>query len=136
MGIVNPRPSMRAREERDVRASLLHHMTILKLILDAADGFIHPRLASIEAARLTQTRKARKTIWKTKRLRRDVMTTEQLAKKLVRDVKRMSKEEKAEVRKHLDREFGPVAQGLADAARRVAREEAAMAKTPITDKIQ
>lgn len=108
MGIVNPRPSMRGREERDVRASLTHHMAMLKLIVDAADGFIHPRLASVEAARLTQTRKARKTIWKTKRLRR---------------------------------EFGPAViakriGGLAIAARKVAQEEAAMGKPPITSKIQ
>ncbi len=97
MGIVNPRSSMRAREEREVRASLAHHMTMLKLILDAADGYIHPRLASIEAARLTQTRKARRTIWRTKRSKLE---------------------------------------GLAEAARKVAQEEAAMAKPPITDKLQ
>jgi hypothetical protein len=124
---------MRSREERNIREKLAHHMAMLKLILNAADGYIHPRLASIEAARLTQTRKARKTIWKTKRLRR--MTTEQVARKLARDVKAMPADEKAKLRTRLTREFGPVAQGLADAARRVAREEAAMAKPPITDKI-
>jgi hypothetical protein len=41
----------------------------------------------------------------------------------------------------LRRELGPadIARqigGLADAARQIAREEAAMAKTPVTDKIQ
>jgi hypothetical protein len=107
MGIVNPRPAMRGRE-REVRASLEHHMAMLKLILDAADGYIHPRLASIEAARLTQTRKARKTIWKTKRLRRESGPSD-IAKRIG---------------------------GLAEAAHRVAQEEAAMAKPPITDKIQ
>jgi hypothetical protein len=46
------------------------------------------------------------------------LTTEQLAKKLARDVKQMSGEEKAKVREHLS--------GLADAARGCAAEEAAM----------
>ena len=48
----------------------------------------------------------------------DWMTTEQLAKKVAKDVKQMSDVEKAEVREHLS--------GLADAARRCAAEEAAM----------
>jgi hypothetical protein len=39
--------------------------------------------------------------------RKKSLTTEQLGRKIARDVKRMSEEEKAEVRKHLDRELGP-----------------------------
>jgi hypothetical protein len=46
------------------------------------------------------------------------LTTEQLAKKVARELKQMSGEEKARVRVHLS--------GLADAARRCAAEEAAM----------
>jgi hypothetical protein len=106
MGIANPRPSMRCREERDIREKLAHHAAMLKLILNAADGQIDPRVADHDAARLTQTRKARKTIWKTKRLRREFGPAD-VAKKL---------------------------EGFADAARRVAQEEAAMAK-PVTGKI-
>jgi hypothetical protein len=55
-----------------------------------------------------------------KRKVRTEMTTEQLAKKAVKDVKQMSDVEKAKVREHLS--------GLADAARRCAAEEAAMLK--------
>jgi hypothetical protein len=64
------------------------------------------------------------------------LTTDQLARKLLREVKAMSPDEKAKVRAQLNRAFGPVAQSLADAARKVAREEAAMAQPPITEKIQ
>jgi hypothetical protein len=66
MGIVNPRPAMRSREERGIREKLAHHAAMLKLILNAADGFIDPALASSEAARITGSRKGRKTIWRTK----------------------------------------------------------------------
>jgi hypothetical protein len=65
MGIANPRPAMRCREERGIHAKLAHHAAMMKLILNAADGSIDPSVASHEAGRLTQTRKARKTIWKT-----------------------------------------------------------------------
>jgi hypothetical protein len=123
---------MRSREERNIREKLAHHMAMLRLILNSADGLIDPAVASHEAARLTQTRKARKTIWKTKRF----MTTEEVARKLLRDVQAMSPDEKAKLRARLTREFGPVAQGLAEAARKLAREEAAMAQPPITEKIQ
>jgi hypothetical protein len=51
-----------------------------------------------------------------KRQPRTEMTTEQLARKATRDVKRMSPDEKAKLRTRLRREFGP-----ADAA-----EEAAL----------
>jgi hypothetical protein len=51
-----------------------------------------------------------------RKVQRTGMTTEQLAKKVARDVKQMSGEEKAKVREHLS--------GLADAARRCAAEEA------------
>jgi hypothetical protein len=69
------------------------------------------------------------------------MTTEELAKKVIKDIKAMSTDEKAKLRTRLRREFGPADSakqigGLAEAASRVAREEAAMAKPPITDKIQ
>jgi hypothetical protein len=59
----------------------------------------------------------------------NAMTTEQLAKKAVRDVKRMSPAEKAKLRHLLDKEFKRVPKnvdGYADAARRCAAEEAAM----------
>jgi hypothetical protein len=52
------------------------------------------------------------------KVQRTEMTTEQLAKKAVKDVKHMSDVEKAKAREHLS--------GLADAARRCAAEEAAM----------
>jgi hypothetical protein len=132
MGIANPRPAMRSREERNIREKLAHHMAMLRLILNSADGLIDPAVASHEAARLTQTRKVRKTIWKTKRF----MTTEQVGRQMLRDVQAMSPDETAELRTHLTRAFGPVAQGLAEAARKLAREEAAMAQPPITEKIQ
>ena len=63
----------------------------------------------------------------------NAMTTEQLAKKAVRDVKRMSPAEKAKLRHLLDKEFKRVPKnvpknvdGYADAARRSAAEEDAM----------
>ena len=66
-----------------------------------------------------------------------LMTTEQLARQAIKDVKRMSPDEKAKLRALLDREFGPSKlDGLAEAARRVAEEESAMKKPPLTDKIQ
>jgi hypothetical protein len=49
---------------------------------------------------------------------RTEMTTEQVARKLAKDVKEMSADEKAKLREHLS--------GLAEAARRCAAEEAAM----------
>jgi|HubBroStandDraft_6_1064221.scaffolds.fasta_scaffold1130195_3 hypothetical protein len=49
---------------------------------------------------------------------RTEMTAVQVARKLAKDVKEMSAEEKAKVREHLS--------GLAEAARRCAAEEAAM----------
>ena len=61
--------------------------------------------------------------------RTDVMTTEQLAKKAAKDVKRMSPDEKAKLRHLLDKEFKRVPKnldGYADAARRCAAEESAM----------
>jgi hypothetical protein len=61
--------------------------------------------------------------------RTDVMTTEQLAKKAAKDVKRMSLDEKAKLRHLLDKEFKRVPKnldGYADAARRCAAEESAM----------
>jgi hypothetical protein len=91
MGIVNPRPAMRHREERGIHEKLAHHAALLKLILNSADGYVDPAFASSEAARLTQTRKARKAIWK----RRESLTTEQLATKITRDVKALSPDEKA-----------------------------------------
>jgi hypothetical protein len=53
---------------------------------------------------------------------------------------KMPQEERVKLRKRLRREFGPAdiakqIEGLADAARRVAQEEAAMAKPLTTDKI-
>jgi len=36
-----------------------------------------------------------------------LVTTEQLAEKIIQDVKQMSPEEKTEVREHLDKAFGP-----------------------------
>jgi hypothetical protein len=106
MGIANPRPAMRHREERGIHGKLAHHSAMLRLILNSADGSIDASLASHEAARLTQTRKARKAIWETKR-----------------------------------HESGPAdisrrIAGLADAARRCAAEESAMATAPPTNKIQ
>jgi hypothetical protein len=61
-----------------------------------------------------------------------MMTTEQLAEKAIRDVEQMSPDEKAELRAILDREFGignaaRKLRGFADAARRCAAEEAALA---------
>jgi hypothetical protein len=62
----------------------------------------------------------------------NVMTTEQLAEKAIRDVEQMSPDEKAELRALLDRAWGPSnaakkLRGFADAARRCAAEEAALA---------
>jgi hypothetical protein len=62
---------------------------------------------------------------------RTAMTTEQVARKLLRDVKAMSPDEKAKLRTRLTREFGPAnvakkLEGFAEAARRCAAEEAAM----------
>jgi hypothetical protein len=61
----------------------------------------------------------------------DEMTTEQLAKKAVKDVKQMSDVEKAKLRDRMDKEFKRVPRfknmdGYADAARKCAAEEAAM----------
>jgi hypothetical protein len=60
------------------------------------------------------------------------MTTEQLAMKIVEQVEQMSPDEKAKLRAILDREFGPAhaakkLEGFAEATRRCAAEEAAMA---------
>jgi hypothetical protein len=60
-----------------------------------------------------------------------MMTTEQLAKNAIRDVERMSPDEKAKLRALLNREFGLVhaarkLEGFADAARRCAAEETAL----------
>ena len=62
----------------------------------------------------------------------NMMTTEQLAEKAIRDVERMSPDEKAELRALLNREFvvahaARKLEGFADAARRCAAEEAALA---------
>jgi hypothetical protein len=62
----------------------------------------------------------------------NMMTTEQLAEKAAEDISRMSPDEKAELRAILDREFGignaaRKLRGFADAARRCAAEEAALA---------
>ena len=61
----------------------------------------------------------------------NMMTTEQLAMKVLKDLEQMSPNEKAELRAILDREFGPSSaatklKGFADAARRCAAEEAAL----------
>ncbi len=66
-----------------------------------------------------------------KRRVRTAMTTEQLGKKVAKDVKNMSADEKAKLRTRLTREFGPAdaakkLEGFAEAARRCAAEEAAM----------
>ena len=66
-----------------------------------------------------------------KRRVRTSITTEQLAKKAVSDVKRMSPDEKARLRTRVRREFGTAdaakkLEGFADAARRCAAEEAAL----------
>jgi hypothetical protein len=60
------------------------------------------------------------------------MTTEQLVRKATEDVKRMSPDEKAKLRTRLNREFRLAdaprkLEGFADAARRCAAEEAALA---------
>lgn len=62
----------------------------------------------------------------------DMMTTEQLALKVGECIEKMSSDEKAELRAILDRAFGPSnsarkLRGFADAARRCAAEEAALA---------
>lgn len=56
------------------------------------------------------------------------MTTERIAEKLVKDMKRRSPKEKAKLRRILNKAFGPSAMrekmsGLAAAARQVAYEE-------------
>ena len=59
----------------------------------------------------------------------NTMTTEQLARKATRDVKRMLPDEKAKLRHLLDKEFKRVPKnvdGYAEAARRCAAEESAM----------
>jgi hypothetical protein len=66
-----------------------------------------------------------------KRKVRTEMTTEQVARKLAKDVKEMSADEKAKLRTRPRREFGPAdaakkLEGFAEAARRCAAEEAAM----------
>jgi hypothetical protein len=58
----------------------------------------------------------------------DEMTTEQLAKKAVKDVKQMSDVEKAKLRDRMDKEFKRVPRfknmdGYADAARKCAAED-------------
>jgi len=60
------------------------------------------------------------------------MTTEQLATKIAEDVEQMSPDEKAKLRALLNREFvvahaARKLEGFADAARRCAAEEAALA---------
>jgi hypothetical protein len=62
----------------------------------------------------------------------NVMTTEQLAMKIVEQVEQMSPDEKAKLRALLNREFGPAhaakkLEGFAEAGRRCAAAEAAMA---------
>jgi hypothetical protein len=65
-----------------------------------------------------------------RKVQRTEMTTEQLAKKAVKDVRQMSDVEKANLREQLDREFKKPRfrgiEGFAEAARRCAAEEAAM----------
>ena len=64
-----------------------------------------------------------------RKVQRTGMTTEQLAQKAIKDIQQMSEEEKAKLRKHIDRELKPRFRGMegfAEAARRVAAEEAAM----------
>jgi hypothetical protein len=66
-----------------------------------------------------------------KRKVRTAMTTEQMARKSLREVKEMSADEKAKLRTLLTREFGPVdaakkLESFAEAARRCAAEETAM----------
>jgi hypothetical protein len=59
---------------------------------------------------------------------KQLMTTEQLARQAVKQMKAMSADEKVK-RARLDREFGPSKlDSLAEAARRVAEEESAMDK--------
>jgi hypothetical protein len=74
-----------------------------------------------------------------KRKARTAMTTEQVARKLAKDVKEMSADEKAKLRTRLRREFGPAdaakkLEGFAEAARRCAAEEAAMLNYDATGK--
>jgi hypothetical protein len=62
----------------------------------------------------------------------NAMTTEKLAMKIAEHVEQMSPDEKAKLRALLNREFGPSSaarklRGFADAARRCAAEEAALA---------
>jgi hypothetical protein len=54
----HPCMPLRHREFRE------NHAAKPKLILDAADGWIAPRVANHEAARINQTRNARKIIWR------------------------------------------------------------------------
>jgi hypothetical protein len=66
-----------------------------------------------------------------KRRARTAMTTEQLARKVAKDVRQMSDVEKAKLRDLLDKEFKRVPRlknmdGYADAARNCAAEQAAM----------
>jgi hypothetical protein len=66
-----------------------------------------------------------------RKVQRTVMTTEQLGREMAKQVKKMSADEKAKLRKLLTREFGPAnvakkLEGFAEAARRCAAEEAAM----------
>jgi hypothetical protein len=65
------------------------------------------------------------------KVQRTAMTTEQVARKLAKDAKEMSADEKAKLRTRLRREFCPAnaakkLEGFAEAARRCAAEEAAM----------
>lgn len=63
MGIANPRPAMRCREERGIHATLKHHAAMLDIL--TADGM--PRnAADTIAMSITKTRKARKKIWRFK----------------------------------------------------------------------
>jgi hypothetical protein len=63
------------------------------------------------------------------KVQRTAMTTEQPGEKAIKDIQQMSDVEKTKLREILDREFKPRFRGMegfAEAARRVAAEEAAM----------
>ena len=63
MGIANPRPAMRSREERKVYSNLDRFAVLGKLMTDSG---MHLLDASTIAFNIIITTKARKKIWRTK----------------------------------------------------------------------
>jgi hypothetical protein len=63
MGIVNPRPAMRAREERDLVATLRKHDELRRMIREAG---IEDADASNIAFNIVSTRTARLKLWRKK----------------------------------------------------------------------